>query len=249
MSNYLKLLSPQYRKYIPELFKWEFFSEAGLIRSLSPQRKLRKKIQHKYEDLYPKGSVGYYSRYDWMRLELSLVFCKGPKVLEVGPYNGAFAEMLTHWSQVEKVVAVDIEPHPSWTSPNGVELIVSNITKVQLDKKSFNTVSAQEIIEHLPVDLVDSALSKIRDLAQDRIIASLPFKEPYPLHRQDHPSGHKQSFDEEKIKNLFPNAYFFLAQAGLGSPWIIIIEDFLKPSPFKEFKIQTPTEILSMLNS
>ncbi|MCB0355411.1 MAG: class I SAM-dependent methyltransferase [Bdellovibrionales bacterium] len=249
MNGYLKILSPEYRKFIPQLFKWELFSPAGPMNSFSFQRKVRRKIQEKYTALYPKNSIGYYSRYDWMRLELSLPFCKGPKILEVGPYNGAFVDMLKLWDKSAQITALDIAQHPSWTSPEGVELVINDVTQMNFPENSFNTVSAQEIIEHLPIESVEPALKKIRSVANDRLIASLPFKETYPLHKQDHPSGHKQSFDEEKIMRLFPHAYFFQAEAGLGAPWIIIIEDFAKPSTHNEFKLHTPDEILRIINA
>ncbi len=249
MPNYLKLLSPEYRRYLPQLLKWEFLSPVGPINRFSHQRKVRKTIQNKYEALYPKGSVGYYSRYDWMRLELSLPFCVGPKVLEVGPYNGAFIDMLKLWGGFSEITALDIEQHPSWTSPEGAELIICDVTKVELPRGSFNTVSAQEIIEHLPVDLVGTALEKIRNLASDRIIASVPFKEAYPLFKEGQPTGHTQSFDEDKLMQLFPKAFFFEVQAGLGVPWLIIIEDFNSPSPYHEFKASSQSEILSLINN
>jgi len=182
-----------------------------------------------------------------MRFELALLFFQGKSLLDIGPYTGALMEMASRLG-FPKIVGLDIHRHSGLSLPPGAEFELCDVTNMKFATSSFDTICALEIIEHLPVESVVPAIEKIREVAKGRIIYSLPFKEKFPLFKQEDPTGHKQSFDEAKIFRLFPKAYFTLAEAGLGAPWIIIIEDAVRPAKTREFKLSSAKIILRALN-
>jgi hypothetical protein len=243
----LKLLKPKNAKQIPNLLNWELFSDVGIKGVFRQERKIRNQVEKKFNYLFPIRGEGFYSRYDWKRLELALLFCNGKSLLDIGPYNGAFLEMCFK-KGFNKIVGVDICRHRSLLLPPGASFDLCDVTQMKYQKESFDVVCAMEIIEHLPPKDVFSAIKNIRSVAKYRIIYSLPFKEPHPLYKETEPSGHKQSFNEKDIRTLFPQGYFIRVEAGLGVPWVVIIEDKKAPNKDnKNFHFLTAKQVLSQI--
>ncbi len=233
---------------VPNLLYWEVLSDVGVVGSFTRFRKVRREVQDEFSSKFKERGKGFYSRYDWMRLELSLFFCSGESLLDIGPYNGAFLEMVSRLG-FSRLVGLDIHRHESLQLPKGAEFKLCDVKLMEFAGKKFDVICAMEILEHLPIEDVEPAIAKIRSVSQGRILYSLPFKEPHPLYKEGQPTGHKQSFDEEKILRLFPNAFFTLVEAGLGVPWVLIIEDQKAKSESKEFTLRSPKEILKALQS
>ncbi len=159
-----------------------------------------------------KNQVGIYSMNDWYRLELALDKLVGNTFIDIGPGNGAFARMIKKLFVNSRVTCFDIKKHSKLNLTDDIELCLQDITQESLVFKETkgDTVVAMEVIEHLDPSLVPTALNNIRSMAKKRVIVTIPYKEPFPLHHQDKPTGHKQSFDDKKILKLFPHAEFFL---------------------------------------
>lgn len=249
MLKLLKLLKPDHLKKVPRLLAWEFFSPVGLQGLFSEPRRIRWRTQSRFNKLFPVRGAGFYSRYDWKRLEIALKLCKGPSLLDIGPYNGAFLEMLDRTGRFDRLACVDIVRHDCLTLPKTAEFHLKDVTELDFPAGSFETVTAMEILEHLPVEKVAPALKKIRNVAARRAIMSVPFKEPHPLFKQNEPSGHKQSFDEKKLMELFPTAFFAKVEAGLGVPWLLVIEDKAVQNKSGLFAINSVSEILQAVQS
>ena len=76
--------------------------------------------------------------------------------------------------------------------------------------RSFDVVTALEVLEHLPYGVYEQALKEIARVAKSTIIISVPYKEhrsfvtcPYCKTRFN-PSYHLRSFREEHMAGLFP---------------------------------------------
>ncbi len=240
----INMLGPNNRKYIPDLFEWEVFSPVGLWPFNQRARNIRKMVQADFMSRYEKTGQGYYSRYDWMRLEYCLPLLVGKSVLDIGPYNGAFLFMMKELGQFDRIDCLDIVEHPCLQLPEGSKLHLKDVTKMDFSENSFDTICAMEIIEHLPPEMVQPAIDKIRKVAAKRVIYSLPFKEAFPLFKENEESGHKQSFDEVKIHGLFPSAKFAPVQAGLGVPWVIIVEEQDELGQIRPFELLSPEKLL-----
>ncbi len=130
-------------------------------------------------------------------------------LLDVGAGNGAFLRYLEdegsalHLLGLErartaidlKVCRADIQPGSADTLP--------------FDDRSFDAVSALEVIEHLPYGVYERSLRELERVAGHYILISVPYREP--RHRvicpycgcQFHPYYHMRRFDDAVMPRLF----------------------------------------------
>lgn len=87
------------------------------------------------------------------------------KVLEIGPGPGIVAEILRRMKV--KVTTLDIDPK---LNPN----ICADVTMLPFADKSFDTVLAAEILEHIPFNEVPKALKELSRVARKAIVITLP---------------------------------------------------------------------------
>ena len=85
---------------------------------------------------------------------------------------------------------------------------------------SWDTVSAQEMLEHQADGKVDDVLRELRRVTRKRLLVTVPFCE------RRLKSGHVQRFDAARVRSMFPTArYTILRKSESGYPWILIEED------------------------
>ena len=132
----------------------------------------------------------YYRPIDIQRFEF--IIGKIPRdvrtILDVGAWDNLLKEMLE--SRGFQVVAVDLEPHHS-------DVLKADITSLPFRDNSFDLVTCLEVIEHLDKEKMFIALKELERVAKKNIIISVPNQE-IPLG-----VGHKQFFNDKKVKNLF----------------------------------------------
>lgn len=87
------------------------------------------------------------------------------KVLEIGPGPGIVSEILSKMNV--KVTALDIDPK---LNPN----VCADVTALPFANKSFDTVLAAEILEHIPYHEVTKALRELARVAGKSIVITLP---------------------------------------------------------------------------
>ena len=155
-----------------------------------------------------------YTKWDYARFDDVFDRIKGKTVLDVGFGNG---EMLERLSDFE-VTGVDINIGNIQEVPYNVQIYKMDIRSLDFEDNSFDTVIAMEIIEHNPEEDNERMISELRRVAE-RVIVTVPFEEAEPLYK-----GHTQSFNQEKIDRLFPNAETWIMLRGKGTPWIGVVE-------------------------
>lgn len=174
---------------------------------------------------FPNSGIGTYSNYDWQRLFIAYELVSGKSVLDVGIGNGAFSNILTKSQRFERVVGIDVRKNSKLVIPEEeYEFYEMSVVNLNFSDNEFDTVVAMEVLEHLEVSDFPLALDELRRVAKNRLVTTVPFKEPEPVWWHDKPGGHRQSFDEEKLRQLFPNASGTIVDRG-GIDWIMMVED------------------------
>jgi ubiquinone/menaquinone biosynthesis C-methylase UbiE len=101
---------------------------------------------------------------------------------------------------------------------------VADAAALPFPDASWDTVSAQEMLEHQPDEKLDQVLTELRRVTRQRLLVTVPFCE------QRLKSGHLQRFDAARVRETFPDARFtILRKREKGYPWILIEER--RPSP------------------
>lgn len=92
----------------------------------------------------------------------------------------------------------------------GLEAVCSGADELPFANNSFDTVTTLEVLEHLPWGVYENALCEIQRVARRWIVVTVPYCEERALMRCPYcgawfnPSYHLRSFDEEKLRGLFP---------------------------------------------
>lgn len=87
-------------------------------------------------------------------------------VLEIGTGDGVFRRYLTHNTKIVYTnldVADDLHPD-----------IVGTVEKIPLPDKSVDVIAAFEVLEHIPFDAFERALSELARVARKAVVISLP---------------------------------------------------------------------------
>jgi len=173
---------------------------------------------------YPGRGIGFYSDDDWNRLLQAYLAVEGESVLDVGVGNGAFLNILARSGRFRRIVGIDIRRHSMLMLPDGVEFRIMSILDLDFPPDTFDTVVCMEVLEHLEIDDLPTALAELRRVCRHRLITTVPLNEPYPLFLHDQPGGHRQRFDDAALDVIFPHATRAIVPR-FRVPWSMIIED------------------------
>jgi SAM-dependent methyltransferase len=97
--------------------------------------------------------------------------------------------------------------------------LLASIDCVPMEDLQFDAVTCMEVLEHLPLATFAKALAEIGRVARRTIIISVPYKENLRASRCEcptcftwfHPDYHMRSFDEDRLRTLFPARSFEIA--------------------------------------
>lgn len=89
----------------------------------------------------------------------------GGDVLEIGPGSGHTTWLMRHWGY--RVVTLDFDPA---VQPD----LSGNVTRLPLKDRSFDCVLAAEVLEHIPFEDFENALSELRRVSRNSVIVTLP---------------------------------------------------------------------------
>lgn len=121
-------------------------------------------------------------------------------LLDVGAKTGYFCSLLRDREIVARGLDDTIWPN---IEP-GIEVVRGDIRCLPFDDRSFDCVTAFEIIEHLTFPDVLQAVAELKRVARRYIMISVPYKE-YPLGTPNH----LQNFDEKKLEKAFATPLHF----------------------------------------
>jgi glycosyltransferase involved in cell wall biosynthesis/polysaccharide pyruvyl transferase WcaK-like protein len=180
---------------------------------VAQQRNNREEIFDAVRDMYrardrARGKVRF-SKDDWERTRLAFEIIEGARsIVDIGIGQAQLVNLLARCPDVEKVYGFDFRNYTTRIDPPSAgryEFRVWNITR-PLDNppEPVDVVVAMEVLEHIDVPVVPTVIERLRGLSsQGAILVSVPYQEKEPLYHQGQRHGHKQSFDDAKIEELF----------------------------------------------
>jgi hypothetical protein len=132
-------------------------------------------------------------------------------LLDVGAGPGVFLHLL----RAERAVnGIGIELTPSKVEYARdvlhLDVRVGSADRLPFDDRSFDTVTAFEVIEHLPFGVYETALAEICRVAKRHVLIAVPYRERRVMVRcpycdaRFHPHYHMRSFDDDVLRNLTP---------------------------------------------
>jgi SAM-dependent methyltransferase len=130
------------------------------------------------------------------------------RVLDIGARDGHFSLLLA--DLFGAVTALDLE-QPT-IAHRKVTCVQGNITKLDIEDNTFDLVFCAEVLEHIPPHLLDKATSELIRVSKEFLLIGVPYKQDirvgrttcYSCGRKNPPWGHVNSFDEIRLKRLFP---------------------------------------------
>jgi SAM-dependent methyltransferase len=167
--------------------------------------------------------VGFYSKFDWDRLDYvsSLPF-KG-RVLDVGCGNGTLLHMLKIKKEELELTGIEVRKHSKLILPFACDYQIADLRTPIKFPNPYDFVICMEVLEHLEVIDLNQALANLRHAYSKILLCTVPLNEPEPVWWHDRLGGHRQSFSFEKIATLFPNAMLTVIK-NYKVDWMMIAE-------------------------
>jgi SAM-dependent methyltransferase len=139
---------------------------------------------------------------------LKLMPTSGGTALDIGARDGHFSLLLAE--RFDKVVALDLA-RPEIEHPR-VNCVQGNAASLEFADRSFDFVFCAEVLEHLPQETLNSVCSEIERVGNGQILIGVPYKQDirvgrttcYSCKGKNPPWGHVNTFDEQRIVELFP---------------------------------------------
>ena len=133
---------------------------------------------------------------------------KGVNALDIGARDGHFSLLMAE--RFDHVVALDLT-QPTISHPR-VECVKGNATSLPYPDRAFDFVFCAEVLEHVPPGVLQQVCREIERVADQRILIGVPYKQDirvgrttcYSCGEKNPPWGHVNSFDEERLRTLFP---------------------------------------------
>jgi len=148
-------------------------------------------------------------RADDLMQHIRRVSGEGKSVLDIGARDGHFSLLLAQLS--DEVTALDLQK-PS-ISHSKVTCVQGEATNLEFDDNAFDLVFCAEVLEHIPPHLLEETASELIRVSRHFLIIGVPYKQDtrvgrttcYSCGGKNPPWGHVNSFDEDRLANLFPS--------------------------------------------
>ncbi len=127
-------------------------------------------------------------------------------ILDVGCGNGAFLNSLPN-----RYEPIGLDSSQEALKYVKTKAIHGDIAALPFESASFDLITCLEVLEHLPCDVFEKALSELQRVSKKYIIISVPNNEDLDYHRVIcpmcrccyNPHRHVRSFDSNKLKTIF----------------------------------------------
>lgn len=134
---------------------------------------------------------------------------KTKSVIDIGARDGFLSKELTKYCS--SVTALDLEM-PAIDHPQ-VKCLKGDATALQFPDSSFDLVFCAEVLEHIPSPALEKACSELGRIAGQYVLIGVPYKQDirhgrttcYSCGKTNPPWAHVNSFDESRLKLLFPD--------------------------------------------
>jgi ubiquinone/menaquinone biosynthesis C-methylase UbiE len=139
---------------------------------------------------------------------MALIPSQGESALDIGSRDGFLAVKLTGY--YDKVTALDlIKPD---IEDKTIECVRGNITDLRFPDNTFDLVLCAEVLEHIQPHLLQQACSELYRVSKKHVLIGVPYKQDtrfgrttcYSCGKKNPPYGHVNSFDESRLRSLFP---------------------------------------------
>ena len=128
-------------------------------------------------------------------------------VIDIGARDGWFSVMLAE--RFDVVTALDLQK-PS-IEHERIRCIKGDAINLAFGDGEFELVFCAEVLEHIPTKYLMKACSELQRITKKYVLVGVPFKQDIRIGRtrcrtcgkRNPPWGHVNSFDEEKLKQLF----------------------------------------------
>jgi SAM-dependent methyltransferase len=129
-------------------------------------------------------------------------------VLDVGARDGFISKLLAR--HFPNVTALDLE-EPR-IDDERIRCVKGDVTGLNFPDAYFDLVFCAEVIEHMPGRSLDRACGELSRVAREYLLIGVPYKQDLRVGRltcqacgkKNPPWGHVNSFDEDSLKELFP---------------------------------------------
>jgi SAM-dependent methyltransferase len=139
---------------------------------------------------------------------LSLTMHVTGSVLDVGTRDGYVARYLA--DRFERVTAIDLEM-PRIADPR-IECMAADVMNLPFSDDAFDMVVCAEVLEHIEPSLLTRACDELARVTRGHLLIGVPYKQDTRFGRTtcvacgetNPPWGHVNSFDEVRLRHLFP---------------------------------------------
>lgn len=139
----------------------------------------------------------------------SLIPESGLLALDIGARDGFLSKQLAQ--RFGSVIALDID-QPNIDYPR-IKPVKGDVTQLEFADASIDLVLCAEVLEHIPPALLNAACDEIARVARGTVVIGVPYKQDlrcgettcYTCGKSNPPWGHVNSFDEQRLRELFPD--------------------------------------------
>jgi len=130
------------------------------------------------------------------------------RALDVGTRDGHMARLLA--DRVDEVTALDLEL-PRVDHPR-IRCVKGDATALEFADNTFDLVVCAEVLEHIPTHLLAAACEELSRVSGKHVLIGVPYRQDLRTDRTtctecgktNPPWGHVNSFDEKRLRQLFP---------------------------------------------
>jgi SAM-dependent methyltransferase len=152
------------------------------------------------------------SKEELRRFEVTaaLISPNAERLLDVGTGNGAFLSFLEERSGSLHLYGLERSKTAIAASRCRAEIIEGSIDALPFPDRAFDTVTALEVIEHLPHSVYPKALAEMARVASMQVLISVPYRERRLMVAcpecgcRFSPIFHMRTFDEHELDGLVP---------------------------------------------
>ncbi|MCL2658452.1 MAG: class I SAM-dependent methyltransferase [Betaproteobacteria bacterium] len=139
---------------------------------------------------------------------LRLMPDRGQHALDIGARDGHFSRLMA--DRFGSVVALDLNK-PQIDHPK-IQCIQASAEKMDFPDGEFDFVFCAEVLEHIPMPVLQRVCTEVERVASDHILIGVPYKQDirlgrvtcYSCGKPNPPWGHVNSFDQQSLLKLFP---------------------------------------------